>query len=133
MSPTTKSCYLPVGIVSLVLVAVLVLPGCGESPSTVDPKTKRPSTVDPKATQYSTGEIKKSPAVDPDTKRKIDELVDKLKNDAAIVRSSAALALGNMGPAAKEAVPALTEALEDEKKYVRVAAEAALKKINAEK
>ncbi len=91
MSRTTKSYYLPVGIVSLVLLAVFLLPGCGESES----------------------------------ERELTEYVEKLTDQNASVRRKAAIALGRIGPAAKEAVPALITALKDENKYVRrVAAEA---------
>ena len=47
----------------------------------------------------------------------------------------AAFALGDIGPTAKAAIPALAEALKDEMEFwsVRNAAQAALKKIQAEK
>ena len=45
------------------------------------------------------------------------------------VRSSAAGALGKIGPLAKEAVPALKKALEDDDAGVREAAAEALRKI----
>ena len=48
-------------------------------------------------------------------------------------RSSIASALGDIGPAAKEAVPVLTKALKDEDGQVRYAAQEALDKIKAEK
>jgi HEAT repeat protein len=54
-----------------------------------------------------------------------------LKDHDGWVRKSAAEALGRIGPAAKDAVPALNELLKDEFKEVRAAAQAALKKIQA--
>ena len=51
------------------------------------------------------------------------------KSWAADVRSAAAEALGKIGPAAKDAVPALTELLRDEDAYARSAAAEVLVKI----
>jgi HEAT repeat protein len=45
------------------------------------------------------------------------------------VRADAAEALGNMGPAAKSALPALRQALTDEDDQVRSTAEEALRKV----
>jgi HEAT repeat protein len=52
-----------------------------------------------------------------------------LKDKDEEVRRYAAKALGNIGPKAKEAVPALIEALKDENLDVRYYAQEALNKI----
>jgi HEAT repeat protein len=52
-----------------------------------------------------------------------------LKDPVATVRWRAAETLGNIGPGAKPAVPALLEALKDEDGSVRVYAAQALEKI----
>ena len=49
------------------------------------------------------------------------------------MQMNSAFALHKFGSAAKDAVPALTEALKDEHEFVRDAAQKALKKIKAEK
>jgi HEAT repeat protein len=56
-----------------------------------------------------------------------------MKDKGVLVRRTAAEAMGQIGPDARSAVPALTEALKDEDEKVRQAAQAALKKVNAEK
>lgn len=58
-------------------------------------------------------------------------LVEALRDEHKDVRSSAAYALGRIGPDAKAAVPALVEALKDEDEGVREAAKA-LKTIQRE-
>ncbi len=65
----------------------------------------------------------------------LDELIRNLKDKHAKVRKDAALALGKMGPAAKDAIPALTEALKREYEYedVRDAAQEALQQIKGQK
>ncbi len=52
----------------------------------------------------------------------VSELVKDLKDKSADVRRSAADALGRIGPEAKAAVPALSEALKDEDPDVRLSA-----------
>ncbi len=59
----------------------------------------------------------------------VQRLIAGLEDPDTSVRWSSAWALGEIGPAAAEAVPALTVALWDADKDVRDAAEAALKKI----
>jgi HEAT repeat protein len=59
----------------------------------------------------------------------VEELIKKLKDPDEVVRIKAARALGKMGPEAKTAVPALTEAGKDADEDVRAAAERALKAI----
>jgi HEAT repeat protein len=56
-------------------------------------------------------------------------VVEALKDNESGVRSSAAEALGRMGPAAEVAVPALIEALKDNESDVRNSAAEALKRI----
>ena len=48
-------------------------------------------------------------------------------------RGDAAQTLGRIGPAAREAVPALEKLLGDKERYVRAAAAEALKRIRGEK
>lgn len=55
-----------------------------------------------------------------------------LKDKNEDARDNVASALGKIGPDAKPAVPALTEALEDENRRVRVSAHGALKKLMGE-
>ena len=128
-----KFCDLSVGIVWLALLAALVLPGCGESSSTSDLKSKRhvdelvemlkdEDAAVRLSAAHLLGEI--GPAAAP-------ALVTALQDDDASVRRNAAVALGSIGPAAKEALPALTTALKDEDRRVREAARSALKKIKA--
>ncbi len=57
-------------------------------------------------------------------------MIETFKDDDQGVRESAAIALGNIGPDAKAAVPILTEVLKDEDKYVREGAAWALEKIS---
>jgi hypothetical protein len=60
----------------------------------------------------------------------VSALGEALSNDERwYVRQQAARALGGIGPAAKDAVPALTDRLKDEHQHVREAAAEALKKI----
>jgi HEAT repeat protein len=59
-------------------------------------------------------------------------LVKLLKETEPSQRSAAAEALGQFGPAAREAIPALREALKDAHPTVRVAAAAALRKVQRE-
>ena len=56
-------------------------------------------------------------------------MIDLLRDDARISRASAAVALGEIGPAAKAAVPALTELLRDKDLSVWANAAQALAKI----
>jgi hypothetical protein len=65
------------------------------------------------------------PAVVPD-------LVRALRDEAWQVRNQAAVALGAIGPEAKDAVPALGEVLQEEDKYLRSQGAAALGKIGRE-
>ena len=109
---TAKNKCLLVGVVSLVLVAVVALPGCGEAPSTVGPKTKA------------------APAVDRKTKLKIDGLITDLDDEKPVIRATAAMLLGEIGPPAKKAVPALTTILYDDNSLARVSAAHALGRID---
>lgn len=59
-------------------------------------------------------------------------LVRALGDEDAVVRYTAALALGYVGPEAMEAIPALIEALGDEGAFVREAAASALRQIGSE-
>jgi HEAT repeat protein len=61
---------------------------------------------------------------------KVGEYAELLKNKNPLVRKQAAIALGEMGPAAKAAVPALRDALLDKDEGVQAAAAAALEKID---
>jgi HEAT repeat protein len=54
-----------------------------------------------------------------------------LRHSNARFRAKAAVLLGQLGPEAKESVPALTKALQDQDATVREAAAEALKKIQA--
>jgi HEAT repeat protein len=60
-------------------------------------------------------------------------LTEMLKDENKYGRSSAALALGELGLVAKAALPALIAALKDEDRRVRIAVGKALKKIKGEK
>jgi len=64
-----------------------------------------------------------------DQKTFVSKLVITLKDSDRRVRSTAAEALGDIGPAAKEAVPALIAALKDSEWHVRDSAEEALEDI----
>ena len=59
-------------------------------------------------------------------------LIGSLK-DMWWIRVAAARALADLGPAAKTAIPALTDLLQDSHMYVRIAAAEALEKIKGEK
>ena len=56
-------------------------------------------------------------------------LIGLLKDREGPVRASTAMALGRIGPAAKDSVPALTKLLQDKEPKVRHAAKDALDKI----
>ena len=71
-----------------------------------------------------------TPNVWPQDEKEIKILIDKLKDPNVSVRINAAIALGDIGPDAKAAVPILTEVLKDEDKYVREGAREAIEKIN---
>jgi len=62
----------------------------------------------------------------------VPDMVALLKDDNWEMRRGAAVTLGRLGSEAKEAVPALTKALNDTNAAVRVKAEEALKKIKGE-
>ncbi len=62
----------------------------------------------------------------------VSELVKNLKDKRADVRSNAAGALGQIGPEAKAAVPALSEALKDDEARVRSSAADALDQIRSD-
>ena len=64
--------------------------------------------------------------------RAIGPLVEALADDDGGVRCAAAEALGNMGPAAREAVPVLEKLLRDKDPGIRQAAAEALKRIREE-
>ena len=59
----------------------------------------------------------------------VDNLREMLKDKDPNIRRNAAQALGHMGPGAKAAVPALTEATQSKNYFVRQSAVAALGKI----
>jgi HEAT repeat protein len=59
-------------------------------------------------------------------------LIDLLKDDTWEMRRGSAWMLGKLGPEARDAIPALTEALKDENEVVRQKAAEALKKIEGE-
>src|SRR5215475_12800926 len=59
----------------------------------------------------------------------IADLIGALQDGGFQIRNEAAVALGELGPEARESVPALTRALEAEDKYLRAHAAAALGKI----
>lgn len=59
------------------------------------------------------------------------EWVEVLRSEDGLLRRLAVYALGEIGPAAKDALPALEEALRDRESYVRVWAAAALNKVEA--
>ena len=67
----------------------------------------------------------------PPSKQVISVLQKALGSDSSYTRHSAALALGEAGVAAKDALPVLREALKDERKNVRDIAAWAIKKIQA--
>ena len=60
-------------------------------------------------------------------------LINAMKHDEPSTRSAAADSLGNIGPAAIDAVAGLKVLLTDKEDYMRRAAESALKKIQVEK
>jgi HEAT repeat protein len=62
----------------------------------------------------------------------VPHMISLLKDDEWEMRRGAAWILGKLGPEAKEAVPALTEALNDSNAAVRTKAEESLKKIRGE-
>ena len=62
----------------------------------------------------------------PVTERDVPVLIEKLQDEDPQVRGEAAVALGWIGPTAKEAVPALVKALQDENPQVRKDAAVAL-------
>ena len=59
----------------------------------------------------------------------VSQWIEVLKDKDVRVRNAAAFVLGQIGPAAKDAVPALSEALKDKEGYVRRAAVSALGRI----
>jgi HEAT repeat protein len=61
----------------------------------------------------------------------IDELINALNNEQAVVRMDAAEALGRSGPRGKPALAALRQLLEDEQPSVRESAQAAIERIEA--
>lgn len=66
-------------------------------------------------------------------KEELQSLISALKDPNVRIRWRAAVALWEMGPAAKEAVPALTQALQDEAISVAHAAAEALKRVTEER
>jgi len=62
----------------------------------------------------------------------VSSLVETLSDPQPDVRASAATALGQLGPDARAAVPALREALSDSRPLVRMLAEDALRRIDAD-
>jgi HEAT repeat protein len=66
----------------------------------------------------------------PEARNKVPELVEQLKSPDCAIRVNALCALARLGPDSKEAVPALIQALEEDKDWVvRVAAITALGEI----
>ncbi|MHC4506691.1 MAG: HEAT repeat domain-containing protein, partial [Planctomycetota bacterium] len=72
------------------------------------------------------------PSDKPERQPDVDELVSRLKDSSARTRYPAAKALGELGPAAKKAVPALARAVADEDESVRAQAAHALGEIGPE-
>jgi HEAT repeat protein len=69
----------------------------------------------------------------PDAKRiAISALVELLQAKDGGLRGNAAIALGEIGPEAKAAIPALTKAVQDPEWFVRFHAREALKKTGKE-
>jgi HEAT repeat protein len=62
----------------------------------------------------------------------VDHWTEMLKSPDPLQRRLAVYALGEIGPAALEAAPALTEALNDEQSFVRVWAASALARVETE-
>jgi len=69
------------------------------------------------------------PPVDKETQARVMELVQKFKDPDVTVRWKAAVALLQLGPSAKDAVPALLEAIDDEAASVAEAAAQSYRKI----
>jgi HEAT repeat protein len=74
-------------------------------------------------------EPKPGPPASDELKKRIHAQIEALKDEDWLVRSNAAIALGKIGAAAKDAVPALKKALEDEDPSVRDLAAEALSRI----
>jgi len=62
----------------------------------------------------------------------VPELIEALRSKEVELRGAAVLALGEIGPGARSAIPALTLSLKDESADVRKAAAQALGKIQEE-
>jgi predicted Zn finger-like uncharacterized protein len=93
--------------------------GDGGAPPTFEPVTK----AQPKA-----GPVVKPK--NPDADRPLEYWIDRLRRGSnAETRRSAAATLGKLGAAAKDALPALTEALKDENPFVARAAADALERV----
>ena len=65
--------------------------------------------------------------------QQVDRLIRELQNSDSDIRSIAAVTLGEIGPEAKDAVPALIQALRDQDKHVRRDAAEALEEIGLPK
>ena len=70
---------------------------------------------------------------DADDKDAVPALIAVFSGDDPDLKVAAAKALAKLGPDAKAAIPALTELLKDEERWVSAAAEYALEKINSKK
>ena len=134
--------YLLVAITSLLLMGVFALPGCRPS-STDDPNTKpkavaldkktepTPVVPDTKAKLQAPKNISSdpSPAFYLALEHQIAALIVKLNDRDPSVRKNAANALGRYGYWAKDAVPALIQAVQDKETVVRIYAALALSRI----
>ncbi len=127
MNRSEKSCCPVVGVVSIVLFAVCVLPGCSESTSNPTPKPNNQSTSGANPSPSSTDDAKpKQDAADLEMKNKLESLIEKLEEGASVVRVKAADDLGQLGPAAKEAIPSLIGTLDESNVKLRLSAIKAL-------
>jgi HEAT repeat protein len=102
---------------------VLLITGCGRSTSDL---VEQLHAKDASARLHAVKSLK-----DRRGDQVVAALTESLKDDDAFVRRDAARALGDIGPGAREAVPALTtSARKDKNTHVRQAAADALKRID---
>jgi hypothetical protein len=116
---------------ALLLVVLLSLPSCFVMVPFIES-----DYVEPAGRQYSAGGQYKRPVRTKSSARaqmsgdRVTQLVQQLHHSSVLVRAYAAFDLGELGPRASSAVPALVTALEkDEAKHVRRASAKALGKI----
>jgi len=96
---------------SALLIALgLCLAGCGEKRENVDVNAQLAGLAgDADAKVAALAEISKA---GPDAASAVSKIIPLLKDEDAVVRRTAAFALGAIGPAAKEAVPTLKEMMQ---------------------